>query len=274
MRRIGLTIALVLATASAAAANTYTVTTTANSGAGSLRQAILDANANAGADTIAFNITGSGVHTILIESFLPAITSPVTIDGYTQPGTSANTLPVGQGLNTSLKIELSAEGLFFPAGGCVQVQASDTTIRGLAITHCDIGNASGIVISNAPTNVRIEGNFLGVAPDGVTRTDQGFAKQVLVATGTNIVVGGVTPASRNQMAVFLLKAKHGSTYDPPNCNGDFADVACPGNPFADWIEQLAAENITGGCGGPNYCPTQSVRRDQMAAFLFNTFQFP
>ena len=184
----------------AAVATTYTVTTTADSGAGSLRQAITDANANPGRDTIAFNITGSGVHTILIASALPAITSPVTLDGYTQPGTSANTLPVGQGLNTVLKIEISAEGLFFPGGGCVQVQASDTTIRGLAITNCDVGNASGIYISNAPTNVRIEGNFLAVAPDGVTRTDQGFAKQVLVTGGTNIVVGGTTAASRNLIA--------------------------------------------------------------------------
>ncbi len=82
------------------------------------------------------------------------------------------------------------------------------------------------------------------------------------------------PVLRQQMAVFLLKALHGSTYDPPDCNGDFADVACPGNPFADWIEQLAAENITGGCGGGNYCPLNPVRRDQMAAFLYNTFDFP
>ena len=59
------------------------------------------------------------------------------------------------------------------------------------------------------------------------------------------------------MAVFLLKAKHGSTYVPPACTGDFADVACP-SPFADWIEQLAAEGITGGCGGGNYCPAESV----------------
>jgi hypothetical protein len=80
MRRTALTFALLLATASAAVANTYTVTSTADSGAGSLRQAILDANGNAGADTIAFSITGSGVHTILIASLLPAITSPVTLD--------------------------------------------------------------------------------------------------------------------------------------------------------------------------------------------------
>ncbi len=48
----------------AAVAATFTVTTAADSGAGSLRQAILDANANAGADTIAFDIPGSGIHTI------------------------------------------------------------------------------------------------------------------------------------------------------------------------------------------------------------------
>jgi hypothetical protein len=40
-------------------ADTYTVTNTNASGSGSLRQAILDANANAGHDTIDFGITGA-----------------------------------------------------------------------------------------------------------------------------------------------------------------------------------------------------------------------
>src|SRR6187399_2127950 len=91
-----------LALAASAGANTYTVTSTADSGAGTLRQAILDANANSGADTIEFNIAGSGVHTITPATALPVITSPVTIDGYTQAGSSPNTQPVGQGLNTVL----------------------------------------------------------------------------------------------------------------------------------------------------------------------------
>jgi hypothetical protein len=82
-----------------------------------------------------------------------------------------------------------------------------------------------------------------------------------------------SPVLRQQMAVFLLKTEHGSSYVPPECNGDFGDVPCPSQ-FADWIEQLAAENITGGCGGGNYCPSQAVRRDQMAAFLYNTFDLP
>src|SRR5262245_17447304 len=73
-----------------ASAATFTVTTTGDSGAGSLRQAILDANANPGTDTIAFAIPGSGVRTIAVGSAL-TITEAALIDGYTQPGSSPNT---------------------------------------------------------------------------------------------------------------------------------------------------------------------------------------
>ena len=72
--------------------------------------------------------------------------------------------------------------------------------------------------------------------------------------------------TRAQMAVFLLKAVHGSAYAPPPCAGVFGDVVCP-SPFADWIEQLASEGITGGCGGNNFCPGNPVTRAQMAVFL-------
>jgi hypothetical protein len=71
------------------------------------------------------------------------------------------------------------------------------------------------------------------------------------------------------MAVFLLKAKHGAAYTPPNCAGVFGDVPCPG-PFTNWIEDLAAQGITGGCGGGNYCPNNTVTRKQMAPFLMKT----
>ena len=64
-----------------AGAPTLVVTNTNDSGAGSLRQAILNANASTGTvDTIAFNISGSGPHTIVPLSALPTITDPVTID--------------------------------------------------------------------------------------------------------------------------------------------------------------------------------------------------
>ena len=76
----------ILAAISTARAGVFVVTNTADAGAGSLRQAIIDANTLAGADTIDFNIPGAGVHTISPASALPATTGPVTIDGYTQPG--------------------------------------------------------------------------------------------------------------------------------------------------------------------------------------------
>jgi CSLREA domain-containing protein len=79
--------------------------------------------------------------------------------------------------------------------------------------------------------------------------------------------------SRAQMAVFLLRAKHGSSYTPPPATGVFPDV--PTSYWAaPWIEQLYAESITGGCGGGNYCPDQSVTRGQMAVFLVRTFNLP
>jgi hypothetical protein len=75
-----------------------------------------------------------------------------------------------------------------------------------------------------------------------------------------------TTVTRDQMAVFLLKAKHTSSYTPPAPTGAFSDV--PTNYWAAaWIEQLADEGITAGCGGGNYCPTNPVTRDQMAVFL-------
>jgi IPT/TIG domain/S-layer homology domain len=102
--------------------------------------------------------------------------------------------------------------------------------------------------------------------------------EALAAEGITGGCGGdnycpLNPVLRQQMAVFLLKAEHGSDYVPPPCSGDFLDVPCPST-FAPWIEQLAAEGITGGCGGGNFCPGQAVTRGQMAAFLGITFRLP
>jgi len=76
--------------------------------------------------------------------------------------------------------------------------------------------------------------------------------------------------TRDQMAVFLLRAKYGSNFSPPAATGVFADV--PTDYWAAaWIEKLAADGITAGCGGGNYCPENQVTRDQMAVFLVRTF---
>jgi hypothetical protein len=99
--------------------------------------------------------------------------------------------------------------------------------------------------------------------------------EAMAAEGITGGCGGTSfcpqnPVRRDQMAVFLLKAEHGSNYIPPPCANAFLDVSCPST-FANWIEQLAAENITGGCGGGNYCPTNPNTRGQMAVFITKTF---
>jgi len=73
--------------------------------------------------------------------------------------------------------------------------------------------------------------------------------------------------TRGQMAVFLLRGIHGSSYVPPAATGTkFIDV--PSSYWAAaWIEQLAAEGITSGCGPNTYCPDTTVTRGQMAVFL-------
>ncbi len=76
-----------------------------------------------------------------------------------------------------------------------------------------------------------------------------------------------TPVTRAQMAIFLLRGIHGSSYIPPAATGTkFNDVAI-GSFGAAFIEELAFEGITSGCGGGNYCPNQTVSRTQMAIFL-------
>jgi hypothetical protein len=81
--------------------------------------------------------------------------------------------------------------------------------------------------------------------------------------------------TRGQTAVFLLRSKHGASYQPPAATGLFADVS-PTDPFAPWIEQLFAEGITAGCDTAplRYCPDLSVTRGQMAVFLVRAFSLP
>ena len=69
------------------------------------------------------------------------------------------------------------------------------------------------------------------------------------------------PVTRAQMAIFLDKE-----LNPPDTGTDFFDDD-DGKTGESSINRLAAAGITGGCGTRRYCPTASVTRGQMAAFL-------
>ena len=192
-------------------AATITVDTTADAntanGNCTLREAIIAANtdtavdncpAGSGADTIAFNIPGTGPHTIQPASALPTITDPVTIDGYTQPGASPNTNGPGLGLNTVLIIELDGSNAVSGANG-LHITAGNSTVRGLVIIRFVIQPGavvgSGIVLGGNGDNV-IEGNFIGTDFIGTTAFGNA-AVGVLILFSPNNTIGGTTAAARN-----------------------------------------------------------------------------
>ena len=174
------------------------VTTTADSGPGSLREAINCANAAPGTDTITFNIPGGGVKTISPVTSLPTITDPVIIDGYTQPGATANTLAVGNDAN--LLIVLS--GASAPSGtNGLTVNTDNTTIRGLVINAfrtTTAPNTNGIsILAGADQNV-IAGNFIGTNATGTSAVPNGTGVTILNASDN--LIGGTAPAARNVLS--------------------------------------------------------------------------
>lgn len=182
-----------------AEAATFQVTTTADNGdnlnptPGSLRKAILDANANPGADDIVFQIQGSGVQSISPPTRLPNITDPVTIDGYTQNGASKNTLPDGDNAVLMIELDGTNAGLGFQGIG-LQINGGSTTIRGLVINRfSNYGIQIGV---NSPGNNRIEGCFIGTDPTGSISLPNIVAGIYLNGSNDN-VIGGTTPDTRN-----------------------------------------------------------------------------
>lgn len=114
--------------------------------------------------------------------------------------------------------------------------------------------------------------FLDVAANdfGAAFIEQLFLDSITGGCGSNNYCPN-DDVTRAQMAVFLLRAINGSGYSPPSASGtQFADVDS-GHWAVAWVEQLAAEGITGGCGGGNYCPDDPVTRAQMAVFLVRAF---
>ena len=179
--------------------STFTVSNINDSAAGSLRQAILDANANSGPDTIVFNIPGSGVHTIMPLSALPTITDPVTINGYSQPGSSSNTL--GQGDNATLLLELNGASAGAGVNG-ITISAANSIVEGLAINR--FGGNGIVVTGSGATGNQIQGNFIGTDPAGTTALGNdmapgtpSFSGVYIDAGASNNTIGGTSPASRN-----------------------------------------------------------------------------
>jgi hypothetical protein len=207
-----LTLALLpLLTATPARAAGFTVTNTNDSGPGTLRQAILDANTIAGADTITFSVSG----TITLASTLPAIGDELTIDGTGQSITisgnnAVQVMVANSGTTLNLNTLTIANGLCSncPGGG---IYTFDGTIN---VNHsifsgnraaCDAGcgtsggaiaNLDGVVNVNNSTfsgNSTHTGGGIYMRDGSLTVSNSTFSgNSAVLGGGINIDVGSLT----------------------------------------------------------------------------------
>src|SRR5579862_3941760 len=182
---------------------TFTVTTVSdtypNGHVGELRWAIRQSNKLGGTNTINFNIPGKGPFIIKPAHDLDAITSKVTINGYSQRGSSVNTQSHGN--NAKLMIVLSGNN--YKTGN-----AYAGTGNGLTFSHGSQGSVvTGLVINgwintgifiNSANNISIIGNFIGTNPQGTGQVANQAGIFVESATGT--VIGTPKVADRNVIA--------------------------------------------------------------------------
>jgi titin len=211
---------------------TFTVTTPNDSGPGSLRQAILNANAHPGLDSITFNIGGGGFHFIAPSSPLPAITDAVAIKGATQPGFSGSPVIGLDGLSAGS----AANGLILKAGSSsvdalaiirfgqygIDVQGG----TGDAITRCGIGvipfgfafanGAGGVLLANAAHGNHIggtgAGNIIsGNGGDGVELLGPGTTGNLITANLIGTTVGGGGSLGNSLAGVAILGKASGNT---------------------------------------------------------------
>jgi len=167
-RLVRAAVLLLFAGAASLTAATFTVTNTADTGAGSLRQAILDANGAAGADTIDFNIPGTGPFLIQPVTLLPPLAGETTLDGTTQPGYAGTPL-----------IELST----FSGAGLRMTGGGSNTIRGICLHNFNAG------VQIESNDNHLEGCFIGTDPTGTLSPGNGVGVVITSGTSGNVIGG-------------------------------------------------------------------------------------
>ncbi len=219
---------------------TFPVTNTNDAGTGSLRQAILDSNAaTAQTNTIMFAIPGQGVQIISPQTELPAITTAVLIDGFSQPDYGATPL-----------IELSGSQL--GTGDALVITASNVTIRGLDIN--DFTGGAGIHITGAgATGDWIYASFVGTDPTGTRAEPNSNGFQIDDGASENTIGGSATDAANaisgnNQNGVFITGQGTSQNVVSGNLIGtDASGTAALGNSDAGvYIDVGSSNNTIGG----------------------------
>ena len=223
----------------------YTVTNTNDSSAGSLRQAILDANSNAGLDTIEFNIPGTGPFSIQPLSLLPDITDQINIDGYTQPGTS----PATDISPATLLIEIDGVNIGYNGPGLRFINGSSgSIIKGLVVNNFLTSAYGGIYLYQS-NNHTIQGCYIGTNTAGTQAKQNGDG--IYIHESSNNQIGGTLISQRNiisgnDFANIYLRGANGNIIEGnfigPDPTGKFE---IDNNRHGFWIDN-SHNNIIGG----------------------------
>ena len=192
----------------------------------SLREAITAANATAGTDYIYFDITAAlagGVHTITLAydgadagttpDALPIITSPVVINGWTEPDYAGTPIIELNGNNVA-----GAKGLELGAG------SSGSTIKGLIINRF---TGTGIEISGASNNHTIQGNWIGLNAAGTAASGNGI-KGIYALNSTGLLIGGTTAAERNVVSGNAEQGIYFDNVDNSTISGNYVGTNAAG----------------------------------------------
>jgi CSLREA domain-containing protein len=182
-------------------------------------------------DTINFGIpAGSTVQTIHVgasgNGALPELLKPMTINGYSAPASSPNTLANSD--NAKILIELDGTSAGTNADGLlVDITGAGSTIEGLAINRF---SKNGIELQGGGDT--IAGNFVGTDPLGGTA----LANQqdgIHISNSSGSTIGGTAPGARNIVSGNEVGGIHivGTTATPATGNqieGNFVGVSASG----------------------------------------------
>ena len=129
------------------------------------------------------------MQTVDPQTVLPTIIEQVTINGYSQPGASENTLPVGN--NAVLLIELNGSNASFSGGLTLSPDAGKTIVEGLVINRFDV---HGISVISANECI-IRGNFIGTnaGTTALNTAASACSWRTPQATFRKNIVGGASP---------------------------------------------------------------------------------
>lgn len=166
----------------------FTVTTNADSGAGSLRQAITDANAAAGADEITFDGVAG---TIALASALPTVTESLTITG---PGADVLTIDGGQH-ETILMLNGTAANQTYVVSGLTLTNGRGSDGGGaIYATFGESLTVSGCVITGNFGDGKGHGGGLASEAGILVIEDSAITDNESVSTGGGLEVYGASPS--------------------------------------------------------------------------------